>query len=175
MTARFWTCATITAVSALVSASFSVAGLFGPSGSDIFERYAASRSIALLIAVLCCIGVLLADGHCCSGAGHDAGSRFRRPNRRSRTGSREHLGPFCSRPREPRCTGVVAAFRGKQQRLAKNFRHAPSIHDFRPHRSARRHGAPGSLRKQWPLPPVGSDRRRAHTRALVAECAPRRV
>lgn len=56
MTARFWTCATITAVSALVSASFSVAGLFGPSGSDIFERYAASRSIALLIAVLCCIG-----------------------------------------------------------------------------------------------------------------------
>ena len=37
-------------------ASFSVAGLFGPSGSDIFERYATSRSIALLIAVLCCIG-----------------------------------------------------------------------------------------------------------------------
>jgi hypothetical protein len=39
----FWTC-------------FSVLGLFGPSGGDIFERYAASRSIALLIAVLCCIG-----------------------------------------------------------------------------------------------------------------------
>jgi hypothetical protein len=56
VTARFWTYATITAVSALVSASFSVAGLFGPSGSDIFERYATSRSIALLIAVLCCIG-----------------------------------------------------------------------------------------------------------------------
>jgi hypothetical protein len=31
-------------------------GLFGPSGGDIFERYAVSRSIALLIAVLCCIG-----------------------------------------------------------------------------------------------------------------------
>jgi hypothetical protein len=57
MTARFRTCAIITTISALVSAGFSVAGLFGPSGSDIFERYATSRSIALLIAVLCCIGV----------------------------------------------------------------------------------------------------------------------
>src|ERR1700730_16401088 len=56
MTRRFWTCAIVTTVSALVSASFSVAGLFGPSGSGSFERYAASRSIALLIAVLCCIG-----------------------------------------------------------------------------------------------------------------------
>jgi hypothetical protein len=56
MTGRFWICAIITTISALVSAGFSVAGLFGPSGSDIFEGYAASRSIALLIAVLCCIG-----------------------------------------------------------------------------------------------------------------------
>jgi hypothetical protein len=40
----------------LVSAGFSVVGLFGPSRGDIFERYAASRSIALTIAVLCCIG-----------------------------------------------------------------------------------------------------------------------
>jgi hypothetical protein len=56
MTARFWTCAIITTISALVSASFSVAYLFGPSGSDIFERYATSRSIALLVAVLCCVG-----------------------------------------------------------------------------------------------------------------------
>jgi TPR repeat protein len=56
MTARFWTWAIITTISALVSAGFSVAGLFGPSGSDIFERYATSRSIALLISVLCCIG-----------------------------------------------------------------------------------------------------------------------
>ena len=47
MTARFWTCAIITTISALVSAGFSVAGLLGPSGSDIFERYASSRSIAL--------------------------------------------------------------------------------------------------------------------------------
>ena len=52
----FWTCAIITTISALVSAGFSVAGLFGPSGGDIFEPYAASRSIALLIAALCCIG-----------------------------------------------------------------------------------------------------------------------
>ena len=56
MIRRFWTCAIVTTVSALVSAGFSIAGLFGPSGSGSFERYATSRSIALLIAVLCCIG-----------------------------------------------------------------------------------------------------------------------
>ena len=52
----FWTCAIITTISALVSAGFSIVGLFGPSRGDIFERYAASRSIALPTAVLCCIG-----------------------------------------------------------------------------------------------------------------------
>jgi hypothetical protein len=52
----FWTCAAVTCISALVSAGFSVVGLSGPSGGDVFERYAASRSIALLIAVLACIG-----------------------------------------------------------------------------------------------------------------------
>jgi hypothetical protein len=52
----FWICAFVTAMSALVSAGFSVAALFGPSHGDIFARYAASRSIALLMAVLCCIG-----------------------------------------------------------------------------------------------------------------------
>jgi hypothetical protein len=46
---RFWTCTIITTISALVSASFSVAGLLAPSSSDSFARYAASRSIALLI------------------------------------------------------------------------------------------------------------------------------
>ena len=56
MIRRFWTCAIVTTVSALVSAGFSVAGLLGPAGSGSFERYAASRSIALLLAVLCCIG-----------------------------------------------------------------------------------------------------------------------
>jgi len=55
MTRRFWTCAIITTISALVSAGFSVAALFGPSGSDHVERYAASRSIALLIAMPFCI------------------------------------------------------------------------------------------------------------------------
>jgi len=45
----------ITAVSALVSASFSIIGLIGPSGHDAFARYAASRSIALFIAV--CMGL----------------------------------------------------------------------------------------------------------------------
>ena len=55
MTRRFLTCAIVTTVSALVSASFSVVGLFGPSSGGGFERYAASRSIAVLIAVLCCI------------------------------------------------------------------------------------------------------------------------
>src|SRR6266436_671508 len=54
MIRRFWTCAIVTTVSALVSAGFSVVGLFGPSSSGSFERYAASRSVALLIAVLCC-------------------------------------------------------------------------------------------------------------------------
>ena len=56
MIRRFWTCAIVTTVSALVSAGFSVAGLFGPADSGSFERYAASRSIALLIAALCCVG-----------------------------------------------------------------------------------------------------------------------
>jgi heme A synthase len=46
----------ITTVSALVSAGFSLAALFGPTGDDVLGRYAASRSIALLIAVLCCVG-----------------------------------------------------------------------------------------------------------------------
>jgi hypothetical protein len=46
----------MTTISALVSAGYSVVGLFGPFGGDIFARYAASRSIALLLALLCCIG-----------------------------------------------------------------------------------------------------------------------
>jgi hypothetical protein len=51
----FWTCAIVTAISALVSAGFSIAALFGPAAGDNIERYAASRSIALAVAVLCCI------------------------------------------------------------------------------------------------------------------------
>jgi hypothetical protein len=57
MALRFWFCASITTISALVSAGFSVVGLLGPSGSDIFARYAASRSIAMLVAALSCMAL----------------------------------------------------------------------------------------------------------------------
>jgi hypothetical protein len=62
MLRRFWTCAIITTISALVSATFSVVALLTPSGNDSLARYAASRSIALLIAVLFCLGVRLREG-----------------------------------------------------------------------------------------------------------------
>jgi hypothetical protein len=52
----------ITTISALVSAGFSVVGLLVPSSGDSFARYAASRSIALLIAVLFCLGFRLREG-----------------------------------------------------------------------------------------------------------------
>jgi hypothetical protein len=48
----FWICATITAISAIVSASFSVAGLRGPGIHDPFALYATSRSIAIPLVVL---------------------------------------------------------------------------------------------------------------------------
>lgn len=52
-TARaFWICATITAISAIVSASFAVAGLLGPGIHDTFAMYAASRSLAIPLGVL---------------------------------------------------------------------------------------------------------------------------
>jgi hypothetical protein len=53
----FWSCALMTLLSAGVSAGFSLAGLLGSGSSDIFARYAASRSIALLLTVLIAIGV----------------------------------------------------------------------------------------------------------------------
>src|SRR5258707_13840918 len=62
MPRRFWTCTIITTISALVSAGFSVIGLLTPSSSESFARYAASRSIALLIAVLFCLGVRSREG-----------------------------------------------------------------------------------------------------------------
>ena len=56
-TARaFWICATITTISATVSASFSVAGLLGAGLHDPFARYAASRSMAIPLAVLIFLG-----------------------------------------------------------------------------------------------------------------------
>jgi hypothetical protein len=57
MTKRFWSCALVTLLSAGVSAGFSLAGLLGPGRDDSFARYAASRSIALLVTVLIAIGM----------------------------------------------------------------------------------------------------------------------
>jgi hypothetical protein len=57
MTARFWGCALMTLLSAGVSAGFSLAGLLGSSNDATFARYAASRSVALLVTVLIAAGV----------------------------------------------------------------------------------------------------------------------
>jgi hypothetical protein len=57
MTKRFWSCALATLLSASVSSGFSLAGLLGPSWDDSFARYAASRSVALLLTVLIAIGI----------------------------------------------------------------------------------------------------------------------
>jgi len=57
MTRRFWSCALVTFLSAGVSAGFSLAGLLGPGRDDSFARYAASRSVALLVTVLIAIGI----------------------------------------------------------------------------------------------------------------------
>jgi hypothetical protein len=57
VTRRFWICALITLLSAGVSAGFSLDGLFGSGSSDTFARYAASRSVALLLTVLIAIGI----------------------------------------------------------------------------------------------------------------------
>jgi len=47
----------MTLLSAGVSAGFSLAGLLSPVSDDNFARYAASRSVALLLAVLIAIAV----------------------------------------------------------------------------------------------------------------------
>jgi hypothetical protein len=47
----------MTLLSAGVSAGFSLASLLGSGRDDSFARYAASRSVALLLAVLVAIGV----------------------------------------------------------------------------------------------------------------------
>jgi hypothetical protein len=52
----FWICAIITVVSAVVSASYSVAALIGVARQDQYAMYAASRSIALALASFACIG-----------------------------------------------------------------------------------------------------------------------
>jgi hypothetical protein len=57
MTKPFWICAVMTLLSAAVSAGFSLVALFGPGSTDIFARYAASRSVALLLVVLVAIAL----------------------------------------------------------------------------------------------------------------------
>src|SRR6267154_2201992 len=57
MRKRFWSCALMTVLSAGVSFGFSFAGLLGPGRHDSFARYAASRSVALLLTVLIAIGI----------------------------------------------------------------------------------------------------------------------
>jgi hypothetical protein len=57
MTKSFWSCAVMTLLSAGVSAGFSLAGLFDPGSGDSFARYAASRSVALLLTVVIAICV----------------------------------------------------------------------------------------------------------------------
>lgn len=52
----FWICAIVTLISAVVSASFSVAALIGVARQDQYVMYAASRSVALAIASIACIG-----------------------------------------------------------------------------------------------------------------------
>jgi hypothetical protein len=58
-TRAFWTCAIIAALSAAVSAAFSVAALIGAERQEqqtMYAMYAASRSVALVLATLICIG-----------------------------------------------------------------------------------------------------------------------
>lgn len=50
--AAFWICYTITSVSALISAFYSLSALFSEGAVDTYALYAASRSIALVLAVL---------------------------------------------------------------------------------------------------------------------------
>src|SRR5258705_4497018 len=57
MTKSFWVCAVMTLLSAGVSAGFSLVGLFDPGSGDGFARYAASRSVALLLTVVIAICV----------------------------------------------------------------------------------------------------------------------
>jgi hypothetical protein len=58
----FWICAAITAISAVVSASFAVAGLLGSGIHDIFALYAASRSLAIPLVVLIFLGLRSREG-----------------------------------------------------------------------------------------------------------------
>jgi hypothetical protein len=62
VTRAFWICAAVTAISAIVSASFSVAALLGPGQPDVIAMYAASRSISLALVVLAIASLRSRDG-----------------------------------------------------------------------------------------------------------------
>ena len=57
MTKSFWNCGAVTFLSAGVSAGYALVGLFGAGSADNFARYAASRSVALLLTVIIAIFV----------------------------------------------------------------------------------------------------------------------
>lgn len=57
MTKRSWSCATITLLSAGVSTAFSLASLFGSDDHGSLARYAASRSVALLLTILIAVAI----------------------------------------------------------------------------------------------------------------------
>jgi hypothetical protein len=61
-TRAFWICAAVTAISAIVSASFSVAALRGPGQPDVIAMYAAARSISLALVVLAVASFRSRDG-----------------------------------------------------------------------------------------------------------------
>ncbi|HEV8066247.1 MAG TPA: hypothetical protein VGP76_00830 [Planctomycetaceae bacterium] len=61
MTKQFWACALMTLLNSGVSAGFSLVFMLGQGRGDIFARYAAARSIALLLAVVIAIYVRSRD------------------------------------------------------------------------------------------------------------------
>jgi hypothetical protein len=49
---QYWLCLGLSFVSAAVSLGFSLAALFGADGKNVYVRYAAARSVAVLAAVV---------------------------------------------------------------------------------------------------------------------------
>jgi hypothetical protein len=57
MTKRFWSCTAMTLLSASVSATYSLLSLLGHGESGSLARYAASRSVALLLTILIAVAI----------------------------------------------------------------------------------------------------------------------
>ena len=91
----FWICAAVTAISAIVSASFSVAALLAPDQPDVNAMYAASRSIALPLVVLVVAYFRSRDGLAVIA---EPGRRSDREGAVAEWGSRESLGAPSLRP-----------------------------------------------------------------------------